>query len=72
MTLNIEYQMANKSIPQSSQLCAQRGMDTRGDYAVEPSTLVETIQGVRSELAVKLKSNKGYRKALRNAFRYIF
>ena len=72
MTLNIQYRLANESIPQSSQLCAQRGMDTRGDYAGEQSTLVETIQGVRSELAAKLKSNKGYRKALHNAFRYIF
>ena len=52
---------------------SKRGMDTREDYAgEEPSTLVETIQGVRSELAAKLKSNKGYSKAQHNAFRYIF
>ena len=52
---------------------SKRGMDTRTDYAGgEQSTRVETIQGVRSELAAKLKSNKGYSKAQHNAFRYIF
>ena len=52
---------------------SKRGMDTREDYAGgEQSTCVETIQRVSSELTAKLKSNKGYRKALCNAFRYIF
>ena len=51
----------------------ERHGDTTEDYAGgEQSTRVETIQGVRSELAVKLKSNKGYSKALHNAFRYLY
>ena len=52
---------------------SKRGIDTREDYAGgEQSTRVETIQRVSSKLTAKLKSNKGYRKVLCSAFRYIF
>ena len=51
----------------------ERHGNTTEDYAGgEQSSRVETIQGVRSELAAKLKSNKGYSKALHNAFRYLY